>query len=702
MRSYGSWRRAIGVTVSAVTTCLAAQAFAQEIAVFDAGMSRANAVSANGDVVVGWSGTQTHYTAVQFTAPNNVTDLIDPNLLFPNQFYSEALGVSDSGAVIVGQATFADGTVEAFRRTASGTDSLGLLNGGAWSKAYAVSGDGAVIVGAAVDGAAGGTHATIWSGNSGPSDLGFLSGGHNAEAYGISGDGTTVVGYSDDTSYLPHAVTWSATGGQIADLGLLPGGFESYAYDASDDGGVVVGWGNTSAAHGAARAFRWTQAGGLEDLGSLDGSAFSASKAYTVSGNGQVVVGTATANSPTGSRAFRYTDADGMITVEDWLRNAGATIAADITDAAYGTNCDGSVVVGQTVDKTAFIARAQSEDACLTAANDGGIGNDGGDTGDGGDGGGTDPGLITLADLDGSLGDAGASVAATMEALGVSLNGAGSRPLDRQASGPGRSLVWVSGDLARDDHGARDGNLALGEIGFGHDFGAVQLNAAAGLTGASQDTAYGGRSEAKGTYAKFEALAPIVRAGGGTLWGLVTGVGMLGSADITRNYMVNGGQVGSSAGSANVSSLGARARLEWENALPGISPYGELAHTRTCVDAYAESGGAFPASFDRTCASATEARFGLDAKLPVAEGISLIGTLEGVHRFEKTGSAMSGQVIGLGAFSLGAPVYQQNWLRAGAGFEADVAGSTLSFMANATSKGEAPRYWLAASWRKPL
>lgn len=108
---------------------------------------------------------------------------------------------------------------------------------------------------------------------------------------------------------------------------------------------------------------------------------------------------------------------------------------------------------------------------------------------------------------------------------------------------------------------------------------------------------------------------------------------------------------------------------------------------------------AFPAAFNSLCDGSTEIRYGFDAKFPVTEQFRLIGTLEGVHRFESSGSNVTGQVVGLGGFNLGAANFQQDWLRAGAGFEVDISGSTLSIMGNATTKGESSNAWVAANWR---
>jgi probable HAF family extracellular repeat protein len=49
----------------------------------------------------------------------------------------------------------------------------------------------------------------------------------------------------------------------MQDLGTL-GGDESWALGVSADGSVVVGWAYNAA--GQRRAFRWTAAGGMEDL----------------------------------------------------------------------------------------------------------------------------------------------------------------------------------------------------------------------------------------------------------------------------------------------------------------------------------------------------------------------------------------------------------------------------------------------------
>lgn len=143
-----------------------------------------------------------------------------------------------------------------------------------------------------------------------------------------------------------------------------------------------------------------------------------------------------------------------MQTVENWLRASGVAVPADITKTAKATNNDGSVVVGQLSSGHAFIARGGS-------------------------------GLVTLADVQQSLGAAATGGSMALSAVGTALNGAHSRPLARRVA-TGKKAFWVAGDWGRDDHGSRSGDLGLAEVGLGQNFGPLQLSLSLGQTGQSR------------------------------------------------------------------------------------------------------------------------------------------------------------------------------------------------------------------------
>ena len=634
----------------------------------------------------------------------------------------DARAISGDGSMIVGYQVIASDSF-AVRWSGDGTGMIQLdtiLPGNIAvleSRAYGVSDDGGVIAGFARDADDLSRFAVRWSGtNLDLAALGGVPNGKESIAFGVSGDGATIVGSYFDTE--PEndgsAFAWTAGGGLVA---LDPLGDGTSVIDASaiaraadQDGNVIVGTIRTGP-YPVTQAVRWVDGGTPESLGSLAGPV-GISEAWDVSDDGAVIVGQTQVIPGLILRAMRYTDIDGMETVEGWLRRNGVVIGQDVTRLAHGVSADGSVVVGAAEDDRMFIARGPATTNGGGAGSGsgggdnggdagGGDGGNGGDGGDGGDGGGDpEPGMVMIDDLSRSLADAGATSSAVVSSLNTLLNGAGSRPLDRRAD-PEGSIFWTTGDLGRADHGARDGGFGLGEIGVGRDFGAVQLNAAFGASRQVRNTALGGQTRVDSWFAKLEAMSLLYGNQDSGLWAVLTGAGARGIADIGRNYLANGGLVVTSSGATDVSGFGVRGRLQWDNAFAHMSPFAELSWSRACVNGYAESGGPFPATFNRQCGLETLARYGVDASVPVTDRFRVTATLEGVHRIGGSPGATSGQVRGLGAFNLAAPSDDGFWARGGVGFEADLgSASMLSVMVNATTQGNAPSSWFSANWRK--
>ncbi len=704
---------------------VSASAGAQDFATFPGGTTfHANDVTADGGVVVG-SGYGPSGLAFRWTHG------AQPEGTFETIGEGVATGVTDDGNTIVGFQ--ADGDDRAFVWTDGGSQQIltkTFQDGSATLtdvRAFGVSADGTVIAGAGTDWSTGTNFAVRWAAGELLS-LGSVPQGTSIDVNGISADGTTIIG---GTSTVPNfngeAFKWTSGTGMAGLPGLSTATF-TVANAASADGSVIVGTANVGGFGSPLQAVRWVGTQDGEGLGAL--VAGGSSQALGVSDDGSVVVGAVT-DPDTGfaMRAMRYTDENGMETVEDWLRRLGATITTDVTQFANATNANGSVVVGDLTDGGIFIARAPEGDSGGGAGggsggsgdggggsgggdngggagggdtgSGGGDGGNGGDGGDGGNGGGDpEPGLITIGDLSQSLADAGATSSAVVSNFNTLLNGAGSRPLDRRAD-PEGSIFWATGDLGRADHGAQDGGFGLGELGIGRNFGAVQLNAAFGASRQMQNTALGGQARVDSWFAKLEAMSRLYGNADSGLWAVLTGAGARGTADIGRNYLANGGLVVASSGSTDVSGFGVRGRLQWDNAFAHMSPFAELSWSRACIDGYAESGGPFPATFNDQCGSETLARYGVDAGVPVTDRFRVTATLEGVHPIGSSPGATSGQVTGLGAFNLAAPSDDDFWARGGVGFEADLgSASMLSVMVNATTQGSAPSSWFSASWRR--
>ncbi|MGO9954169.1 MAG: carboxypeptidase regulatory-like domain-containing protein, partial [Dissulfurispiraceae bacterium] len=161
-------------------------------------------------------------------------------------------------------------------------------------------------------------------------DLGTLTGGSMSSALSVSSDGSVAVGqaFINDPAYpligRSRAFRWTQDGG-MADLGDLPGGSQAEAYGVSAIGDVVVGAALDSS--GNAHAFRWTQDGGMADLGDLPGG--SQAEAYGVSAIGDVVVGAAL-DSFGNTHAFSWTQAVGMVDLGT-LSNGSQAVALAVS-----------------------------------------------------------------------------------------------------------------------------------------------------------------------------------------------------------------------------------------------------------------------------------------------------------------------------------------------------------------------------------
>lgn len=645
--------------------------------------STASAVSADGSVVVGSYSTTGLPALVRALRWSQSGGTIDLGVL-PGLRLSSPAGVSADGSVVVGTSSNPVALQwRAFRWTASGgLSDLGGLNGGNESFAFGVSADGTVVVGQARDGAAGSVpRAFRWNEAGGMVSLGTLPGGVRSEAFAANADGTMIVGSSTiAASPTTRAFLWTPVAG-MSDLGVLPGSLSSAARGISAAGTVVVGGsvphdaaGNPNPTGAGARAFRWTPAGGMESLGTLNGGPYS--YALGVSGDGRTVVGfSADGAAANVQRGYRWTSASGMQKVEDWLRANGVAVPADRTRTANAVSADGSVVVGTFDDDSGYVARVAAS------------GN----------------GMISLESTVAGLSAVGSAFGQGLTATRLLMHGMHGNPLAGRVA-VGKNCLRVAGDAARDDHSDRSGSIGILEIGVCTRLSAgLQLEAGVGSFRSRQDLTTGGRSDLDGQYGIVEAL--FVLPGTQNLWGTATAVYQTGNLDTRRGYL-NAGAQDFSSGTPDMSAFGWRVRLDWEDAARVgpvfLTPYVDLSRQRASRSGYAEQGGGFPARYDGQTGHSTELRLGLTSPLAVSVDTRIILTLEGAHQFESELPRTTGDLVGLFPFDLPGQSTDRNWLRLGAALTRSLGPGAITAALNATTAGSSPSYWLNVDYRVPF
>lgn len=329
--------------------------------------SQATAISRDGLVVVGYTrfgalGRESE--AFRWTAMDGMVGLGGlPGWETDASRNSRANEVSAHGEVIIGRS---DSTLrpdgEAFRWTADGgmepmithlANPTSLRSSGA----NAISDDGGIIYGSGV------------AFNNGQYSLRYDHGGYHQtirpSAQAVSSDGVLAAANRFNAGSGTNAAfrdDWSGT--TSIPLGDFSGGVESAAaLDITADGDTIVGWGTTSFGQ---EPFIWTEAGGLQRLGPLPTVFWNGAQANAISANGEIIVGEGISGA---GGAFIWTPENGYqvlmdVLIDDFeldLQNWQYLISA--TDVSG----DGTTIVGYGVNPSgrfeAFVARIPSPGA---------------------------------------------------------------------------------------------------------------------------------------------------------------------------------------------------------------------------------------------------------------------------------------------------------------------------------------------------
>lgn len=557
--------------------------------------------------------------------------------------------------------------------------SLGTLDGNV-SIAYALSGDGTTVVGDIyyIDDTAQGF---VWNRNTEEmTGIGFLEDGSSSYASLVSYDGSVVGGLATNASGQRRAVRWTAETG-LVDLGSLEGAGQVQLNAMNRDGSVLVGWSGYQPAGQSAqiRAFRWAN-GTMRDI---HAEGFTESRAEGVNDDGSVVVGYAQILGGSGSgggsagpggtvtRGFRWTEETGMITVDQWLRDNGATLEEDITGDALFVSEDGQTIAGRLESSNDMYIAHVSEDSV---------------------------GVIDVTDYVTSAAQTN-SVAIGLQTSSAStiMFGAQGSPM-RNLLEVGRRSAWGTVDTGYDSGTKSEGALVLGDFGFGYGLmDGVTVRLQGGSTYTDQDLYDGGDFQARSWYVAPEVTAKLVD----DLYLTVGGLYGRGELDINRGYL-NGTALDYSTGETDTETLAGKIRIDWLNALTlgdtAFTPYLALSRTLAKTDAYVETGGSFPATHDAVSEHATIARLGVDGVYRLNDTVTLLARAEAAYRFEEQTSGTSTEVAGV-QLSVAGEDIRQFWLRGGVGTEITLGTGVASFMLNATTESEDPDVWLRSGWK---
>jgi hypothetical protein len=285
---------------------------------------------------------------------------------------------------------------------------------------------------------------------------------------------------------------------------------------------------------------------------------------------------------------------------------------------------------------------------------------------------------------------------------GLTLEGAHHRPMlsfDRMGK---TSQAWATGDFGSSSR-TRDVHVTTGEAGINWNLGkSFLVGVAGGHAVQNQDLAFNGSSATKGDF----VLAELDYRPEGTQW-IVSLLGMVGSweSKTNRGYL-DGASLDSSYGVADTITRSARFRVDAPAVTTfggfGFAPFASYTVTQTVVGAHTETGGAFPATFDEQSHNATEARLGVTASKDLSAETKLLLSVEGIHRFDGVGPALTGQdVTGGVSFSLPGVAPRPDCVRFGFDVDHKLSADTLlNVSAHVSTVGEAHDVSAAISIRR--
>lgn len=641
---------------------------------------------------------------------------------------TQSRGLSANGLYVVGSYYISGGNLNrGFLWSAAGTPVTGIGAGfGNDSYLSHVNNDGTLALGGFYDN--GNSQAFVWK-QAGNTETAFaqianLSSGHNSYLQNVTADLSVALVhvYGNNTSTIYR---WAPAAGQYTHLDLSSVSPNAYAAGLSDDGSTVI-------ARAGDRVHRWTAAGWNMDLTSnilgvqnadsysQNGYGYGNGRSANISADGSALVGSYSANNltkpffwsttsgaidllasmPTAqisshpiisadgkvvfgglwdgstNNIYRWSAARGTQTLTAWLQSYGVDLtpfASWTFQYASATSSDGSVLLGTASDgqgpRFPFIATAK--------------------------------GVTDVNAWMSTVVGANSFYAMGHQLSHLPMEGAHHRPLASYGDLGGLNSFWVTGDFGKSTEGAQS-NISTGEVGVSTTISPqVVMGVAVGRGRQAQELALGGSSLVEGNYYFLEGDYKL--AEGGVLSLTLSAGNWKGQLD--RGYLV-GANIDHSIGNADASSRAARLRYD----TPfrkfadkfSVGAFGSFTWTALEVDAYAEAGGAFPATYDRQNHTSREARLGLVGVYVVNEAVEVRVSAQVVHRLDDAQPTLTGtDVTGNLPFSMAGTQNVKNQGRYGLELDHRLDKRTIiNYSLQASGVGSLPEVSGAISFRR--
>ncbi len=324
------------------------------------------------------------------------------------------------------------------------------------------------------------------------------------------------------------------------------------------------------------------------------------------------------------------------------------------------------------------------------------------------------PAIVDMAEFQGTLANVGGSTfVAGPNMLNLSFEGAHHRTLldNGLAVSVGKGFgVWATADAARykfpdsSTSLSGDSRTSLGEIGFYKDFtpdaGVIRAGLGVGELRNKQSLTLDGKVKNDGQY----VIGEVDHVFSPYLQGSVTAYYGSFDTNITRTYTTSYGR-DTSTGKTKTKVNAVRLRADFTSSRPaggiGFTPYLVYTWSRTKVDAYTETGGAFPVSYNSGSKDNSTFRAGLDMKKDLGSANRLIVNAQLVHSTDGSTPTISGSISGVGAYSVSGADVPSTWGRLTADIDHRFSDKSVATVGiNASSRGLDPSYGVTVSYRR--